>query len=121
GSLKSNLGHTQAAAGVLGVVKMVEALRHGVLPATLRAEPPTPHVDWSSGAVELLTRQRDWTSGDALRRCGVSSFGFSGSNAHVLMEEAPPVPAPAERVTEPAPAALPLVLSARSAAALRGQ
>ncbi len=119
GSLKSNLGHTQAAAGVLGVVKMVEALRHGVLPATLRAEPPTSHVDWSSGAVELLTRQRDWTSGDAPRRCGVSSFGFSGSNAHVLLEEAPPAPAPAERETEPA--ALPLVLSARSAAALRGQ
>ncbi|MFK4548182.1 acyl transferase domain-containing protein/NADPH:quinone reductase-like Zn-dependent oxidoreductase [Streptomyces tendae] len=121
GSLKSNVGHTQAAAGVLGVVKMVEALRHGVLPATLRAEPPTPHVDWSSGAVELLTGQRDWTSGDAPRRCGVSSFGFSGSNAHVLLEEAPPVPVPAERETEPGPAALPLVLSARSAAALRGQ
>jgi acyl transferase domain-containing protein/NADPH:quinone reductase-like Zn-dependent oxidoreductase len=121
GSLKSNLGHTQAAAGVLGVVKMVEALRHGVLPATLRAEPPTPHVDWSSGAVELLTRQRDWTSGDAPRRCGVSSFGFSGSNAHVLLEEAPPAPAPAERETVSDPAALPLVLSARSAAALRGQ
>ncbi|KAB1979592.1 SDR family NAD(P)-dependent oxidoreductase [Streptomyces triticiradicis] len=121
GSLKSNLGHTQAAAGVLGVVKMVEALRHGVLPATLRAEPPTPHVDWSSGAVELLTRKRDWPGGGTPRRCGVSSFGFSGSNAHVLLEEAPPAPDPAERGTAPHPAALPLVLSARSAAALRGQ
>ncbi|MEU4087789.1 type I polyketide synthase [Streptomyces aureus] len=121
GSLKSNLGHTQAAAGVLGVVKMVEALRRGVLPATLRAEPPTPHVDWSSGAVRLLTGKRDWPGGDVPRRCGVSSFGFSGSNAHVLLEEAPPAPEPAGRESAPLPAALPLVLSARSAAALRGQ
>ncbi|AXG81918.1 SDR family NAD(P)-dependent oxidoreductase [Streptomyces paludis] len=121
GSLKSNLGHTQAAAGVLGVIKMVQALRHGVLPATLRAEPPTPHVDWSSGAVALLTKRRDWTVGDAPRRCGVSSFGFSGTNAHVLLEEAPPVPPPVAREPETDTAAPPLVLSARSAASLRGQ
>ncbi|PWW63427.1 acyl transferase domain-containing protein [Actinokineospora spheciospongiae] len=121
GSVKSNLGHTQAAAGVLGVVKVVEALRHGVLPATLRAEPPTPRVDWSTGAVELLTRQRPWDSGDRPRRCGVSSFGFSGSNAHVILEEAPPAAPDTGSAVEWLDPAVPWVLSARSPEALRGQ
>ncbi|WP_398898931.1 type I polyketide synthase [Streptomyces sp. 3211.6] len=122
GSVKSNIGHTQAAAGVAGVIKMVQAMRHGVLPKTLHVDEPSPHVDWSSGAVGLLTEDRTWTTAaDRPRRAGVSSFGVSGTNAHVILEQSPldepAAPAP-ERDT---PAVVPWPLSGRSEAAVRGQ
>ncbi|MEU7039330.1 SDR family NAD(P)-dependent oxidoreductase [Streptomyces sp. NPDC046237] len=124
GSVKSNLGHTQAAAGVAGVIKTVESIRRGTLPKTLHVDEPTPEVDWSAGAVELLTEARPWPRTGRPRRAGVSSFGISGTNAHVLIEEAPHE-RQAEQAAPPepgtAPAVLPWLLSAGSPAALRGQ
>ncbi|MFD8151458.1 acyltransferase domain-containing protein [Streptomyces sp. NPDC059720] len=123
GSLKSNMGHAQAAAGVGGVIKAVLAMRHGYLPKTLHVDAPSRHVDWSSGAVELLVEGRPWTRPDGPRRAGVSSFGVSGTNVHVILEEAPPE----EPAGEPGPDAgvtgglVPWVLSAKTAKALRGQ
>ncbi|MDJ0460164.1 type I polyketide synthase [Streptomyces sp. H27-C3] len=124
GSLKSNIGHTQAAAGVGGIIKMVQAMRHGVLPKTLHAGEPSPHIDWSSGDVRLLTEPVAWTEGDRPRRGAVSSFGFSGTNAHVVLEQVPA--ARPEDTTEattapPFPFAAPWVLSAKSPDALREQ
>ncbi|MET8698088.1 type I polyketide synthase [Kitasatospora sp. NPDC004723] len=121
GSLKSNIGHTQAAAGVGGVIKMVQALQRGVLPRTLHAERPSPHIDWSSGAVRLLTEPVAWPSGDRPRRAGVSSFGFSGTNAHVIIEQAPAASALRRETDQGDQAARPWVLSAKSPEALRDQ
>ncbi|WTW99072.1 acyltransferase domain-containing protein [Streptomycetaceae bacterium NBC_01309] len=138
GSLKSNIGHAQAAAGVAGVIKMVEALRHGVLPKTLHADEPTPFVDWSAGTVRLLTEARPWPESDGPRRAAVSAFGVSGTNAHVILEspipESPLPQSPADESfgSEPGDSAgefdniepavsVPWVVSAKSPEALRGQ
>ncbi|MES4909492.1 SDR family NAD(P)-dependent oxidoreductase [Streptomyces sp. NPDC000395] len=137
GSVKSNIGHTQAAAGVAGVIKMVLALQHGLLPPSLYAGDPSPHVDWSSGRVRLLNEPVPWPRNGHPRRAGISSFGVSGTNAHVILEQAPeePRPEPASQDAEETraeeapdegraaavPTVVPWVVSARTERALRGQ
>ncbi|MFJ5264998.1 SDR family NAD(P)-dependent oxidoreductase [Streptomyces sp. NPDC088387] len=132
GSLKSNIGHAQAAAGMGGVMKMVMAMRHGLLPRTLHLDEPTPKVDWNSGAISLLRDCHSWPETGRPRRASVSSFGASGTNAHVVLEQAPVEVAPAEEPSDdPSSDAdadagagavvVPWVVSARSAEALAAQ
>ncbi|HEX7302327.1 SDR family NAD(P)-dependent oxidoreductase [Lentzea sp.] len=119
GSVKSNIGHAQSAAGVAGVIKMVMAMRHGVLPKTLHATEPSPHIDWSAGAVSLLTEARPWDRNGHPRRAGVSAFGISGTNVHTILEEAPEQPAAAEEPRDQS--VVPWVVSGRSERAMRAQ
>ncbi len=133
GSVKSNIGHTQAAAGVSGVMKMVLALQHQLLPRTLHVDEPSPHVDWAAGAVRLVTEPVPWPANGQPRRAGVSSFGITGTNVHVILEEAPDQAGPAAEdgvvpAGQPRPApvvldtgVLPWVVSGQSAGALRAQ
>ncbi|MGW0681639.1 type I polyketide synthase, partial [Streptomyces sp. NPDC002767] len=121
GSVKSNIGHTQAAAGVAGVIKMVEAMRHGVLPATLHVDEPSTHIDWEAGEVRLLTAPRAWPETGRPRTAAVSAFGVSGTNAHVVLEQEIPPPAPEKAPAGAVPPVVPWLLSARTPEALRAQ
>ncbi len=119
GSVKSNIGHTQAAAGVAGVIKVIEAMRHELLPGTLHVAEPTPHVDWDGSGVELATAATPWPRGERARRAGVSSFGISGTNAHVIVEEAAAESIPPMEPEDSDPPRLPWLLSAATEPALR--
>ncbi|MFF7656940.1 beta-ketoacyl synthase N-terminal-like domain-containing protein, partial [Streptomyces sp. NPDC007983] len=120
GSLKSNIGHTQAAAGVAGVIKMVLAMGHGMLPRTLYVDRPSAHVDWSPDTVQLLAEARPWPErADRVRRAAVSAFGISGTNAHVVLEEAPVEAPPVEASGGDVPSVVAWSLSARSGEGLR--
>ncbi|MFD4779217.1 type I polyketide synthase, partial [Streptomyces sp. NPDC058427] len=119
GSVKSNIGHTQMASGVASVIKMVHALREGVVPKTLHIDAPSSHVDWSSGAIDLLTERTDWPDTGRPRRGAISSFGLSGTNVHTILEEAPAEEPAATAV--PRDGIVPLVVSGRSDSALRAQ
>lgn len=121
GSLKSNIGHAQAAAGVAGVIKVVESLRRGKLARTLHVDEPSPHVDWAAGAVELLTESRSWPDTGRPRRGAVSAFGVSGTNAHVIVEQAPVGAETPDVARETHAGVLPFVLSARTPESLAGQ
>ncbi|MEU5425301.1 acyltransferase domain-containing protein, partial [Streptomyces olivoreticuli] len=124
GAVKSNIGHTQIAAGVAGVIKMVLALRHELLPATLHIDAPSPHVEWDGSGLRLLTEPVKWSRGERVRRAGVSSFGFSGTNAHLILEEAPEEERPEAVGPAPEPAAgaaMPWIVSGRTGNALREQ
>ena len=121
GTIKPHIGHTQAAAGVAGIIKTVMALRNEALPATLNIDRPAPHVSWSSGRVQLLTERSDWPRGEQPRRCGVSAFSVSGTNAHVVVEEAPEDTEPEAPADGTPDGVLPWVLSARGVPALRAQ
>jgi acyl transferase domain-containing protein/NADPH:quinone reductase-like Zn-dependent oxidoreductase/acyl carrier protein len=121
GSVKSNIGHAQYAAGVAGVIKAVESIRHGVVPATLHLDSPTPQVDWSCGTIEVVSSARPWPDrADQPRRAGVSAFGISGTNAHLVLEQAPPEVATATPARK-GPRVMPWVLSAKSESTLAGQ
>jgi acyl transferase domain-containing protein/NADPH:quinone reductase-like Zn-dependent oxidoreductase/acyl carrier protein len=121
GSVKSNIGHTQCAAGAAGIIKMVLAMQHQVLPATLHAEEPSPHVDWSAGQVRLLAEPVQWPAGERVRRAGVSAFGMSGTNVHVVLEEPPAAEDRGVAAVPLVSGAVPWLVSARTPAALRAQ